>query len=79
MAWAFHQEGIGAPFDYCFFGRIFEARKSCEIQTIYAIMREIRAVTGYGTIQQTLIGRSQPQDVVVLLISFDGILALNSV
>jgi hypothetical protein len=33
-------------FVHCYVGGKFETPKSCEIQTIYAIMKEIRAVTG---------------------------------
>jgi len=38
MAWAFHQAGIGTPFDYCYFPWVSEGLKSFDIQTIYAIM-----------------------------------------
>jgi len=34
------------PFDFCYFGGKIESQKGCEMQTICAIMKEIRAVTG---------------------------------
>jgi hypothetical protein len=44
MAWAFHQAGIGSPFDYCYLPGISERLKCFDIQIICAIFRENLAV-----------------------------------
>ena len=35
-------------YEYCYVGGKIETQKGCEMQTICAIMKEIRAVTGMG-------------------------------